>query len=311
MLRTVRRVYREALLENADVYHFHDAELIPIAMLLKLRGKKVVYDVHEDNSHTLRISYWIPRPVRKPVARCTSVLEVFASRILNGVVAATPAIARRFPTSKTSVVQNFPLLSEFTRATPNAYQSRPEAVIYAGMMSLDRCTLEIIESINIVNGSRNATSATLVLAGNIVPPLTKRQMEELPGWEYTQFLGWRERSTVAELLGRARIGLVVMQSLEHIMEAQPTKLFEYMAAGIPVVASDFPVWRGFVESARCGILVDPSDVNAIAEAITWLLDHPEEAEAMGQRGKAAIESTVNWDNEAEVLLKFYDDIVLK
>ena len=78
-----------------------------------------------------------------------------------------------------------------------------------------------------------------------------------------------------------------------------------MAAGLPVIASDFPVWRAIVDGAQCGLLVDPLDEQAIASAMRWMLDHPEEAEAMGRRGRAAVEQQFNWDHEASTLIAFY------
>ena len=99
--------------------------------------------------------------------------------------------------------------------------------------------------------------------------------------------------------------MVTLAPLPNYLESYPTKLFEYMASGVPVVASDFPLWRQIVEDAGCGLLVDPESPEEIAEAIDWLMDHPEEAAQMGANGKVAARQTFNWPSEAEKLLALY------
>jgi glycosyltransferase involved in cell wall biosynthesis len=114
---------------------------------------------------------------------------------------------------------------------------------------------------------------------------------------------------VADILGNARAGLLVLKPVEHEMVTLPIKLFEYMAAGIPVISSDFPVWRKIVEGAGCGLLVDPGDTDAIAGAMQWILDNPEEAQAMGDRGRRAVVDQLNWDVEAKTMSDFYRDVL--
>jgi hypothetical protein len=110
---------------------------------------------------------------------------------------------------------------------------------------------------------------------------------------------------VAQFLGRSRVGLVTLQPLKNYVDSQPTKMFEYMAAGIPVIASNFPLWRRILEPARCAILVDPQSPREIAAAIRWILEHPDEAEIMGKRGQEWARRNYDWATEAVKLTKFY------
>jgi hypothetical protein len=106
-----------------------------------------------------------------------------------------------------------------------------------------------------------------------------------------------------------RVGLVILHPNINYVQSQPVKLFEYMAAGLPVIASDFPLWREIIDGAKCGLLVDPFDVKGIAEAITWLLEHPHEAELMGKRGQEAVYQKFNWNTEADKLIACYNELI--
>lgn len=88
-------------------------------------------------------------------------------------------------------------------------------------------------------------------------------------------------------------------------------MFEYMSAGLPVIASDYPLWRNMIEDAACGLLVDPLNPQAIANAMQWSLDHPDEADAMGQRARIAVEQDYNWESESSGLLQLYANIVIR
>ncbi|MFN4190866.1 MAG: glycosyltransferase, partial [Pseudothermotoga sp.] len=105
-----------AIRQRAQIYHFHDPELIPVGIALRLAGKKVIYDVHEDLPRQILSKPWIPRSLRSFVAKMAQMLEKIAAKSLNGIVAVTPNIANHFPEKKTVIVQNFPLLSELTLA---------------------------------------------------------------------------------------------------------------------------------------------------------------------------------------------------
>lgn len=303
MTTTLWRVYRTAVRETGDIYHFHDPELIPIGVLLKLHGKRVIYDVHEDVPRQILSKHWIPRRMRGMVSRTVEGIENTAVRWWDGIVAATPTIARRFPANKTALVQNFPNLAELIPADPMPFAERLDIVAYVGKIVGIRGAREMVQAMAALPGT---ATTRLDMAGTFEPARLEEELSRLPGWERVNVLGWLTRPQISALLARARVGLVVLHPVRNYLEAQPNKLFEYMAAGIPVVASDFPAWRALIGEVSCGLFVNPMDPEAIADAVRWLLEHPGEAEAMGQRGQAAVRERFSWDAESDHLLELYE-----
>jgi glycosyltransferase involved in cell wall biosynthesis len=105
-------------------------------------------------------------------------------------------------------------------------------------------------------------------------------------------------------------GLVTLHPTPAYLDSLPVKMFEYMSAGLPVIASDFPLWREIIEGNDCGLCIDPLDPAAIAAAIDALVSNPARAEQMGRNGRAAVEQHFNWANEERKLLQLYEDILI-
>src|SRR5690606_16985319 len=208
----------------------------------------------------------------------------------------------RFPSRKTNVVQNFPIKSEFTTVGVSEHERSPR-VVYVGNIAEIRGIVQMVRAMELIR--ERAPKLRMSIAGAFSDPSLQDRVASMPGWQSVDFLGWQPREGIAELLRGAVAGLVVLHPTRSYMEAYPVKLFEYMAAGIPVIASDFPLWREIVGSARCGLLVNPLDPEQIAEATLWLLEHEKEARAMGVSGAEAVRSTFNWDKEAEKLTALY------
>ncbi len=296
-------MYRALRQARPDVAHFHDPELIPVGILLRLSGTKVIYDVHEDLPRQILSKPYIPAPLRRPIAGFARALEWLAGRLLTGIVPATPAIAEHFPAGLSVLVQNFPLPGELTAPASSHYAKRPPHFAYVGGISEIRGTGQMVEALQIAT----ADGICLRMAGVFLPAAHRADVEALPGWRNVDFIGWADRPTVATMLGDVRAGLVLFGPYPNHISAQPNKLFEYMGAGLPVIASDFPLWRQIVDGAGCGLLVNPEDPKAIAEAMDWLLNNPDEAEAMGKRGQRAVEEIFNWPSEAKKLVAFYHE----
>ena len=299
---TTARVLARALRIRARVYHFHDPELIPAGILLRALGKQVIYDAHEDVPADILDKQYLPRWTRAALARLVDLIERVAARGFSRVVAATPAIARRFPAARRVVVQNFPLPSEFESAHGAPYASRPPVAVYVGLIQEIRGAVEMVRAVEAVAARQ---PVRFVLAGRFDTAALEARVRALPAWQHVDYQGVVPRASVVHQFAHARLGLVLFHPTANHVESQPNKLFEYMAAGLPVVASHFPLWQEIVQGIRCGLVVDPLDPRAIASAIQWLLEHPAEAEAMGARGREAVRQRLNWLPEERTLLECY------
>jgi hypothetical protein len=290
---------------RASIVHFHDSELIFLGLAFRLIGFQVIYDVHEDLPRAVLSRDYIPWPLRRGVSWVCSLIERFARLFLSGIVAATPVIAARFPQRKTCLVQNFPIIAELDTESPIPYRLRPPAFVYVGDITVIKGIHEMILAIAQVHDS----AATLKLAGDFTPEDLRERYVSLPGWKRTEFFGWISRARVAHVLGQARAGMVLFHPEPNHVASQPIKLFEYMSAALPIIGSDFPLWREIIVKNKCGLLVDPRDPQAIARAMGWVLDHPAEAEIMGRNGRRCVEARYNWDFEAKKLLDFYEHLI--
>lgn len=309
MTVTLWQILKRAFKSKARICHFHDPELIPVGFLLKLAGRQVVYDVHEDYPRDILAKDWIHRSLRRAIAGTADALEWGVAHLIDGTVAVTPDIASRFPKAKTIMLRNFPSLDELRTKTPVPYQERPFKVCYVGGLTTSRGLLDMIDGIGELDAERHAIDTPhLALAGRFASAEDERSSKARPGWKRADHLGWVDRDGIARLFGEVRAGLVVLHATPCYERAYPIKLFEYMAACLPAIASDFPLYREILDDGRCGLLVPPSDPAALAKAIEWLFTHPDEAEAMGKRGRKRVEALYSWEAERHNLFAFYRKI---
>jgi len=304
MTRTVWTAYRKALEIDADIYHFHDPELIPIGLLLKRKGKRVVYDVHEDVPRQNLSKPYIPAAFRKPISGMIEALEAFSARRFDGVVTATPYINRRFLELGANAVNvnNYPLIGELDSAVP--WAEKQDEVFYVGAISAIRGVREIVRSCEFLK-----SPTRLNLAGRFSESAVETELKSYPGWTRVNELGFLDRAGVRDVLKRSVAGLVTFHPLPNHIYAQPNKMFEYMSAGIPVIASNFPLWREIIETNDCGLCVNPLDPRAIATAIDHLVMNPELSKRMSDNGRQAVLSKYNWSIEERKLCTFYEGLL--
>jgi glycosyltransferase involved in cell wall biosynthesis len=303
MMSISRQVYEKALSENGSVYHFHDPELIPIGLLLKFHNKRVIYDVHEHYPRMIMSKEWLPKIVRIPVAFVVNFIELISSLFFDSIVVVLPFIGKRFQKKKVVVIRNYLLKEDLEIRSSTNYHDRPMTIIYEGNITRQRGITEMVATIERVN--RKITSK-LILVGRFDSDAMKESTVEMVGWQYVDYKGWMEKNSIFDLIGASRVGLALLHPVPTHMNSLPTKLFEYMAIGIPVVISNIKMWKDIVTKYNCGIVVNPFDIQEITDAITWLLENPVEAERMGYNGRRAVEKEFIWDREAHKLLTAYE-----
>lgn len=300
MTQTVTAVYRKALEIDAEIYHFHDPELITIGLLLKRKGKVVVFDSHEDYAGDILHKQYIPHWGRKLISIIYQTLERYAARRFDAVVTATPKIKKVFDSYgavKVVDINNYPLLNELFELVE--WPQKNIDAVFIGSISEIRGVKELVQSIDY------SERRSLCIAGTFSDQIIKSIITSLPSWNRVEYMGQIERREVFDLLGKAKVGVVTYLPAPNHVDAQPNKLFEYMSAGIPVVASNFPLWREIVEENNCGICVDPGDPKAVNDAIEYFVENSARAAAKGMNGRDAVINKYNWNTEEKKLYDLY------
>ena len=147
-----------------------------------------------------------------------------------------------------------------------------------------------------------------LVAGWFDDDVLERDVRASEGWKRIRFLGRITPDEVLETIHSARCGLVIDHPISNYLESYSTKMFEYMACGVPVVCSNFPFWQRLIADADCGVTVDPMDPEAVAKVVESLCRDPEEARRLGENGRRAIQERYNWENEFAKLEDLYKRI---
>jgi glycosyltransferase involved in cell wall biosynthesis len=304
IINSPKHILLNALDTNADLYHLHDPELLPIGLKLKQLGKRVIFDSHEDAPLQMLSKPYLNRVLRSGISYFLRLYEAWVCRQFDGIIAATPFIRNKFLrlNPNTIDINNYPILSEL--ATSASWSEKQPEVCYVGAIAEIRGIAEVVKALGLLR-----SSSRLNLVGRFGDLNLQNKLESQPVWRRVNSFGVLDRSGVRDVLARSIAGIVTFHPLPNHIHAQPNKLFEYMSAGIPVIASDFPLWREIVAGNQCGLLVDPLNPAEIAEAIDYLIYHPVEAEKMGRNGLLAIQNGYNWNHEAQKLMVFYDTLL--
>lgn len=286
---------------KGTIIHFHDPELIPAGLILKLLGYKVIYDVHEDVPKDILGKDWLPLGVRSITSHLVKGLEFIAGRSLDHIITVTENIKNRFPAERTTLVQNYPKLDVSFRTRETEGES--DHIFYLGDITHIRGLRNVIRALEIVNRKEEIR---LYLGGKFSPAHFEDELKKEAGYRYVDFVGWIDRADINQYTSASFAGIVTFLPVPNHIEAQPNKLFEYMLYGLPVIASDFELWQTITDGA--GMLVDPEDPESIAAGILRLYSDQDLARSMGERGRRNVIEKFNWKAEESKLLSLYDSL---
>jgi glycosyltransferase involved in cell wall biosynthesis len=309
MTKILWQVFRLAVQENADVYHFHDPELMIVGLLLKRRGKKVIWDVHEHYPNSILDKYYIAKPLRRLISKSFDLFERVAVRCFDYVIYTTAFVGQRYQTMKvrSAPIENYPIL-KLSETFPRDPQKR---IIYLGGMARIRGMVELIEAFALV--VRKHPDWELCLVGSSRPASFAQELKDLAGKlgveANVKFIPWVPYEEKERWSSQAAMGVITYLPCANNTSCLPNKLFDYMLVGLPVVASDFPLYQDVVERNHCGLTVDPTRPAEIARALEYLIEHSGEAGQMGENGRRAVLETYNWEKESRKLLHIYDTVL--
>ena len=306
MIKTTKAIYKKAIELNADIYQLHDPELLPCGLKLKKRGKKVVFDSHEDVPKQIMSSKaYIPFFVRKAISYLYGKFEKRAIKKFDAVISVSPDIVDRLKkiNPNTVMITNYPIVEKIEPNTQNAEKT----ICFTGLISPLWSHTNILESLTLLDGVKY----------NLAGPVDSNYLNVLQkhdSWKQVNFAGRLPQNEVFNFIRNSAIGMALCDYVEemgyNVGTLGNTKLFEYMRAGIPMICTDFILWKQIIEEEKCGICVNPRDVKSIAEAIEYLLSNPEKAKGMGIAGQNAVKEKYNWDTQEKILLNLYQNLYL-
>ena len=308
MTQVARRVYETALKIDADLYHFHDPELLPYGLKLKKKGKRVIFDSHENYSEQMKDKPYLPGVVSRFIARGYAAYEKHVVKQLDAVIYPCTFNGRLLYQDvcpRVALLDNVARLEEMYDCYVEQDFQPGRPMCFVGTLSPTRCVTEIIQA-------AGKTGIPLILAGNFSTPTYQEEcMQIMNQYDNIRWLGPVPHSDVLGLLQNASVGLCPEKNTGqyNTVDNLATKSYEYMAMALPVIVSDYPFSRKVMQEYEYGILVDPDDVDDIARSMRFLAEHPEEARRMGENGRRAIKEKFNWDIAEKTLFALYEDIL--
>ncbi len=291
--------FRKAYDSQAAICHFHDPELIMSGLLLRLMGRKVIYDVHEDLPKQLLYKPYLTGEMRRIFSKAAELLEARSAEFFNVNLCATEQIANRFKNAV--VLHNYPSKKELESYKKHIvpYKQRKKAFCYIGAVSEHRGIFNILDAVQ-------DSDVSIMLAGSFEDENLKMRCQIHKGFKNVEYMGVLNREEIFSLLGECRGGLLLLEATQNYLESMPIKMFEYLATGVPVICSDFPLWRQLL--GETAVFVDQNNPTEVLNAMQSLLNDELKGEELSKKGMALAESCFVFENEQHRMIDVYAEL---
>ncbi|MEB1808298.1 MAG: glycosyltransferase family 4 protein [Bacillaceae bacterium] len=305
------KVIKIAKKTQADIYHFHDPELLIVGAILRIITRKpVIFDVHEHYPNAIMSKPYLSRSKQRIMRTAFELIERLALPFMSGVIFTTQEIGERYKKYNSCKVENYPLKDMFTK-TENPHMKDLNQIIYLGGMTKIRGVKELVQAFALV--VKEKPQAKLTFVGFFESPSYEEEvMTEIKNLELEGAIEFKGRVPYTEIeryLANASIGVIPYLPVPNHLVCLPNKLFEYMASGTVVAASDFPHYREVVEKSQGGVVIDPTNPEDMAKKLVELLSDKERLKKLQFNAEFAFNTTYNWEREEKKLLTFYNDIL--
>ena len=301
------KVIRKGLELDCDIYHLHDPELLPYALYLKRKGKKVIFDSHENYTLQIAEKTYINKFLRKISSKLYYVIETFVTKRIDIVIVPCTFNEKNIfegRAKNTTFLDNYPLMHEFYDRY-EGYKHSNNQICYLGTLTEGR---GVTDNINAAIKSRTK----LVLAGKI--SLTyENKLKKINGYnEFVSFLGNITREEVYSVYSKSSIGIFTLHLTGQYGKADNfgIKVLEFMAMGLPIIVTQYNATKKLLNEYSCGLAVEGGNIKEIADAILYLQNNPDIAKQMGENGRRAVREKYNWGMEEKKLLNLYEELIV-
>lgn len=305
-IQRLHKVYKRALEIDADIYQIHDPELLLVALKFKRKGKKVIFDSHENHPTQIENKTYLSRHLRKIVSRIYKIYETKVCKRIDAVIFPCTIKGENIfegRAKKVVFISNAVKLNElYVKYNPD-FTKKSRSVCYIGGLSYERGISHLIEASYKAN-------ATLILGGHFSTLNYDEKLKIKEEYKCVDYRGTVDRDDIADILNKSFIGACNILNIGqyNTFDNLATKVYEYMSMGLPVIISDYAYARQINEKYNCFILVAPDNTEKITKAINFLFGNPEIAKEMGQNGRRAVLEEFNWDVEEKKLLGLYESM---
>ncbi|MDR0971536.1 MAG: glycosyltransferase [Bacteroidales bacterium] len=305
-----KKIYKAAIEVNANIYHFHDPELLFVGLKLAKKGKKVIFDSHEDFPLLAIQRDYIPKIFKKPLFLLCKSIERYITKRLSGVISATDEISEKFScygVKKVETIKNYPIIPlEENSFSSTDIEKKEKNICYVGGLTPIRGIKECVKA------AYNA-DVPLILAGSFDSDAFFEELKKEKEWENVNYLSFIPHKDIKEkVYDKSIIGLALLYPEPNHINSIPIKILEYMANGLVVIASkEIKFANKIIEENSCGFAIGYNNIKEVTNKIRFLIDNPEKAKLMAKRGRDAVLNKYNWKKEEEHLIAFYKKLTLK